>query len=92
LGVGDIALCCACGKDMAISEGGDFHHPRRRIDAENQTLIHHPPRWICGALNRQFAKPVLADALLRFTTNNSTTICLDVLFYICHTICIKDKS
>jgi len=31
-----------CRQRLGLAEGGDFHHPPRRIDAENQTLINHP--------------------------------------------------
>jgi len=45
---------------LGIAEGGDFQHlPAGRpagVDAENQYLIHHPPRRICGALNRRFCQ------------------------------------
>jgi len=37
---------------FGLGEGGDFHHPPRRIDAENQCLIKH--KCVCGALNRHF--------------------------------------
>jgi hypothetical protein len=36
---------------LALGEGGDF---TKNVDAENQTLINHQPRLICGALNRHF--------------------------------------
>jgi len=39
---------------FGLGEGGDFHHPPRRIDAENQTLINH--KSVCGALKRHFCQ------------------------------------
>jgi len=39
---------------MRLGEGGDFHHPPRRIDAENKCLINLRHLADCGALNRHF--------------------------------------
>jgi hypothetical protein len=46
------------------------------VDAENQTLINHQPRLICGALNRHFcqlkiseAKPVLSGRAIILSSN-----------------------
>ncbi len=46
---------------FGLGEGGDFHHPPRRIDAENQCLINHQPRLICVALNRHFCQTRVAS-------------------------------
>jgi hypothetical protein len=37
-----MALFTMTANGFGLGEGGDFHHPPRRIDAENQTLINHP--------------------------------------------------
>jgi hypothetical protein len=41
-----------------LGEGGDNHHPPRRIDAENQTLINH--KCVCGALSRHFCQTLVS--------------------------------
>jgi hypothetical protein len=35
------------------------------VDADNQTLIYH--KYVCGALSRHIAKPMLAVFLFRFS-------------------------
>ncbi len=48
---------------FGLGEGGDFHHPPRRIDAENQNFD-EPSRnfGICGALNRHFCQLKISEA------------------------------
>jgi hypothetical protein len=65
---------------FGLGEGGDFHHPPRRIDAENQTLINH--KCACGALNRHFcqlkiseAKPVLGAGFFYKMISLSLAMC-----------------
>ena len=69
-GLCTIILFFIAANVFGLGEGGDFHHPPRRIDAEKQTLINH--KCVCEALNRHFcqlkiseAKPVLSDVFFR---------------------------
>ena len=63
---------------FGLGEGGDFHHPPRRIDAENQTLINH--KCVCGALNRHFCQTrvgcsyFVSYRFFRFKKNRSNVI------------------
>ena len=45
---------CSSHTRFAAWRSGDFYHPPRRIDAENQTLINR--KCVCGALNRHFCQ------------------------------------
>jgi len=53
---------------FGLGEGGDFHHPPRRIDAENQTLINH--KCVCGALNRHFCQTRVMPSLFFSSVQN----------------------
>jgi hypothetical protein len=49
---------------LQLQEVGDFHHPPRRIDAENQTLINH--KCVCEALNRHFCQARVSGSCFSF--------------------------
>jgi len=47
-----------------LREGSDFS---TNVDEENQTLINH--KFVCEALNRQFAKPLLVAVFISLLSN-----------------------